>query len=442
MKQETKLEIYPSRPEYAARTKEKLNNSSINQPNKKMVLLYEQYLTSTGKSKSLRIAKLISQMRQISEWLETLPVQNQWLNSLTKTDILCLVAHINNQTKLSPVTRADYRRTLKQFYKWFKDEDPRLETEQKKEAEKFYKFLEKEVSSDSKVIQADPRTIITEEEIHHIIDKGALMPKEKAFLSLLHETGCRAAEFLNLHIADITLKEDYLEIHVPDGKTGPRVIYAVKSLPHVLRYLDGHPLKDNSSAFLWICESSKHKHQPLLHIGGQKLIDRCFDRAGLGIIKDEKTNKNVSNPKYKKHNWHWFRHSRATILAPKMTEVMLCKYMGWVIGSRQIKRYVHLCNSQIENVFLEINGLKKPETEENKLLKCICGTLNHPKERYCFKCYKPLSVAVAIQDSSHEIKEMKILHEETMKTMHFLMDMAKNPELMRQFEDFKREKSL
>ncbi len=215
------------------------------------------------------------------------------------------------------------------------------------------------------------------------------------------------------------IKDNYAEIHVPDGKTGKRLVYATKSIPFLLRYLDVHSFKDNQNSYLWLSDARFNQNAPLLHSGGQKLIDRCFSRAGI----------------VKKHNWHWFRHSRATILAPKLTEVMLCKYMGWTIGSRQVKTYVHLCNKQLEDVFLAMNGIKPKDEEEDKPVKCICGSLNNPKERYCFRCSKPLNVETVIQDK-------EVVNSEINKTVQFMMEMAKNPEMMKKFEEFKTQKKL
>ena len=36
----------------------------------------------------------------------------------------------------------------------------------------------------------------TEEEIQQVIELGTTKPRDKAFIALLHETGCRAGEFL------------------------------------------------------------------------------------------------------------------------------------------------------------------------------------------------------------------------------------------------------
>jgi site-specific recombinase XerD len=413
------LEIYPSKVTYLERSELRLGQSNISSRNKELIEEYQLYLIGTGKTHRLRQAKLINQSVKICQWLKDLQLSD--LDKLTKKEALRLIVHINKNTAFKEATRADYRRCLKQFYKWFKEDDKRLSSldyEQREETRKFYHFLEKEVSSDSKIVQADPETIISDADCLLVVEKGCRMPKERAFISLLHETGCRAAEFLNLRISDLKQKDNLLEIHVPDGKTGKRVIYATKSIRYVLNYLEVHPDKDNKDSFLWISENSTKKGQSLIHIGGQKLINRCFTRANIK----------------KKHNWHWFRHSRATILAPKLTEVMLCKYMGWVPGSRQIKRYVHLCNEQLENVYLSIHGMQQTQEISDKPIKCICGTLNQSKERYCYRCYKPLRVDVAIQDAD---QDLKVMTEQTIETMRFFMELTKNPELMKKFEEFK-----
>ena len=48
------------------------------------------------------------------------------------------------------------------------------------------------------------------------------------------------------------------------------------------------------------------------------------------------------------------------LLAPKITESLLCKYMGWRIGSNQVRVYVHLCTKELEDAILQMNGIKKP----------------------------------------------------------------------------------
>jgi len=401
---EQKLNIYPGREKNFEKELKLLGGSNISPRDKELITKFHNYLFSTG-SGTLRVAKLSSQLRRIC------PKLRKDLDDVCKSDIMDLIALYSRDNSLSDATKADYRRTIKQFYRWFKDEDLRLNVIDltiRSEAQKFYKFLESEVSTAYKKKQADPNTIITDEDCELMIEKGCRTAREKAFVSLLHESGCRTGEFLNIKIGDIQIKDNYAEIMV-DGKTGMRPIFIAKSIPHLIRYLEVHPYKNNKQGYLWLSEAQHNFNDPLLHKGAQRLVDRCFERARIN----------------KKHNLHWFRHSRATILAPKITESMLCKHLGWSIGSRQIRTYSHLSVKQLEDVMLTLNGIKPKDEEIDNPVKCACGTLNNSKERYCYKCFKPLNVETVIQDQ-------EIVNSEINKTVQFMMEMTKNPEMTKE----------
>jgi len=405
-----KLNIYPGREKNFEKELKRLKKSNISSKNKELITKFHNYLFSTG-SGLLRVAKLSSQLRRIC------PKLDKSLDKLGKSDIINLIALYSQDTRLSDATKADYRRVIKQFYKWYRDEDPRLNSADqiiRSETLKFYKFVETEIGTAYKKKQADPNTIISDEDCDLIVEKGCRTAREKAFVAFLHESGCRTGEFLNIKLGDIQIKDNYAEIRV-DGKTGMRQIFIAKSIPHLIRHLDLHPYKNNKQSYLWLSEAQHNFNDPLLHKGSQRLVERCFERAEID----------------KKHNLHWFRHSRATILAPKITESMLCKYMGWSIGSRQVRTYSHLSVKQLEDVMLTLNGIKSKEDDIDKPIKCICGTLNNSKERYCYKCFKPLKVETVIQDQ-------EILNSEINKTVQFMMEMSKKPELMEKFEEFRK----
>ncbi len=425
MEIERKLQIYPGRDRAYELELARLKKARIDPRNKELIAEFQDFLFAG--SKAIRVAKLSSQMRLICKWINTDLNLKKTLDRVTDKDVMRLVAHISQLEGRSDVTKSDYRRVLKQFYRWFKKEDSRLISKdeiRKVEATRLYDYLETEVPTGCRQRQVDSKTVLTDEDIVKVVEKGCKKPKDKAFISVLHETGVRAAEFLNLKIGDFVVKDGYAEINIPDGKTGKRIVYIHNSLPYLLKYLDVHPFKDNPNSYIWISDAqdSRKVNQPLVHIGAKRLIDRCFARAGVT----------------KRHNLHWFRHSRASILAPKMTESLLCKFMGWTIGSEQVKTYVHLCSKQMEDVFLAMNGLRPHAEQVEKPIKCLCGTLNNPQDRYCYKCYKPLSVEVAIQDSTDEVRNLKLVTSEAMKTMQFFMEMQKNPEMMKKFEEFKK----
>jgi len=401
-----RINIYVGREKSYQNELKRLENANIMPENKQLIKGFQKHLLSTGRTGQERAAKLSGELRRIC--LKYNKNMALWL----RNDAEDVISEFNGLSGNSEATQSDYRAVIKQFYRWFKKQDLRLESDDKqtqRAVKGFYEYLEDDVSTSYDVPKADPKTIISDDDCNYVLENGCKSAKEKAFVSMLHETGCRAGEFLNIQTGDIDIKDNHAEIRV-DGKTGKRTIFIVKSLPYLLRWLDIRP---KETEYLWITESTNHSGKPLKHRAADKMIDLCFERAKLN----------------KKHNMHWFRHSRATILAPKITTPILCRLMGWTLNSKQIKTYCHLSVKDVEDIFLSINGIKPKEDKSEQPIKCICGTLNNPNERYCYKCCKPLKVETIIQDQA-------IVNSEISKTMQFFMEMAKNPEMMKRFEEF------
>ncbi|MBT3395517.1 tyrosine-type recombinase/integrase [archaeon] len=412
------FDLYPSKRGYFKRTNEKLSRADISEINKQLIRDFQNYLFSSGSGEK-RVAKLTAQFINMFSFKEANgKVISINLDNVTRKDVLNIVAYINRIDRLSEATKSDYRRCIKQFFKWFQEEDVRVDSEDRNdriEAKKLYSYIEKELSISYKKKQIDPSTILSDEEIENVVRKGCRSIKEKAFIKFLHETGIRAGEMLNLHLKHIEIKKNIGVAYV-DGKTGRRAVQFTRSMPYIVQWLESHPFKDDNDSFLWLGESPNRLHQPLIHRGSQKMIDRCFERSGIK----------------KKHNFHWFRHSRASLLAPHLPESLLCKYMGWTIGSRQVKTYLHLCPQQLEDAFLKMNGLAE-EVEKKELPKqCGCGTINDSFSRYCFRCGNPLSVETALQDQ-------EIVKSETGKAVKEMLEMFKDPEILNAFMKFKEQ---
>lgn len=377
--------------------------------NKELIKQHHKYLFAKGTG-TQRVGKISWQLRTICEYIK------KDLDKLTYQDIENLVAYINTQTKYADATKGDYRRMIKSFYKWFQDEDKRLNSEiktEREEATKFYKYIEKNVKRAYKIKHIDYSNVITDDDCRRLIDATNLI-MEKAVISVLHETGCRIGEFLGIRIKDIAIKENYAMIKV-DGKTGERRVPIIQSLPFLLRYLEEHLDKNNSNSLLWISKNTRFYKRPLHYIGIKRILEKTYLKTGLK----------------KKCNPHWFRHSRATILGTEYTEQVMCKLFGWVPGSKQVQTYVHLGAKQVEDAFKISNGLAQPIKQETKIIICVCGTSNEPQAKYCYKCGKALSIGTFVEDQ----EKVKI---ETDKTIQLLMEIMKDPELLKKFEEFKK----
>ncbi len=80
------------------------------------------------------------------------------------------------------------------------------------------------------------------------------------------------------------------------------------------------------------------------------------------------------------------RHSRATHLANKLTEAQMCKYFGWSLGTKVVKRYIHLAGIQVDNILASLAGLEVKEGNDTilKVSRCRrCNDILSPNDTFC-----------------------------------------------------------
>jgi len=212
------------------------------------------------------------------------------------------------------------------------------------------------------------------------------------------------------------------------------------SIAYLRAWLDNHPLRNDVNAFLFCNLSDNILGRSLTYADVYSIIRHTAKRAGIK----------------KRIHPHLFRHTRATILASKVTEAPLEAQMGWVHGSRQTRTYVHLSLRDQDNAILKAYGIKVPENEtiqEDKPKECPrCHTLNPSEAQYCRNCWMPFDIKTAIEIEEKEreierkIKESSVIDSmvkelidkapETAKIQllnTILESIMKNPELLRKF---------
>jgi hypothetical protein len=256
--------------------------------------------------------------------------------------------------------------------------------------------------------------IISEEHVLKAVEK-TISVRDKALLWVLHETGARVGELLNMRIQDVERNGRGAKVLL-DGKTGPRKVMVVKSVPYLFRWLEMHPLGYDKTMFIWLADRST---QVLGRTGVCQIIKRAFNRVGLGHLK--------LNP-------HYFRHSRATIMAPHLTEAMMCKYFGWRIGSKMPGVYVHVTQEDVDNALCEMYGFEKPKgiIQENLPKNCpVCKGINGCDASFCSNCGSSFSVAEGMSADERYEQEMG-------KTMKLLEKVMENPIMMERFVEWRR----
>jgi len=229
--------------------------------------------------------------------------------------------------------------------------------------------------------------IITEADILKMI-KVCDHPRNKALISALHESACRASEIMDLKIKSVSFDENGTVLFV-NGKTGQRRIRLVNSTPYLEQWLNAHPYKKDKDSPLWVVLRNRGK--------------KCIDLSGLTqMLKKTAERAKIDKP----IRPHLLRHSRLTELAKMgLSEYKLKIFAGWTMDSKMASIYVHMSGQDIDGDIIELNNDDKRPTKKPSALKpriCPrCEKENPPDAQYC-NCGHVLDVKLAM-----EIEESK-----------------------------------
>jgi hypothetical protein len=222
--------------------------------------------------------------------------------------------------------------------------------------------------------------MLSEDDIKNLINV-AENPRDKAFIAILYESGCRIGEMLFLRLKHINFDQYGAQLLV-DGKTGYRRVRIIASAPYLTEWINKHPRKDDPEAPLWISRVYETMSYAALRI----TFKRLFKKAGV----------------HKKINFHNFRHSRATYLANHLTEAQMKEFFGWVQASDMASIYVHLSGRDVDKALLKVYGIQNEEKKEESQLnpkKCPrCQEINPFSNKFCNKCGQILDAHLAIEE--------------------------------------------
>lgn len=219
---------------------------------------------------------------------------------------------------------------------------------------KFFDFIGKEqlfLKLNSKIkFTTEKRVlpdILTRKDVEKMIDAAKGL-RNKTFIAMLYESGCRISELLTLIVKDVIFDDNGAILKVR-GKTGERRI-------RILAY----------SGLL--CDLIKEKKDD------EKVFDINYDN-GKKILKETAIKAGITKRIYP----HLFRHSRASELANHFTESQLSQYFGWSQGSSMPRIYVHLCGKDLDETLFEIYGIASkndiPKMIDKDLVQSLMKTI-------------------------------------------------------------------
>ncbi|MBU0459440.1 MAG: tyrosine-type recombinase/integrase [Nanoarchaeota archaeon] len=348
--------------------KKNLEKSSISKRNKELILKFVDDLILENLSKP-RLIKYFTCLKIIAQAL------GKDLDKATIADLKKFVSYVQQRNDYSAWTKHSYKVIVRRFYKWFK------KTKGKKYPP-IVDWIKIGMSRSEKNLPTDG-DLINEKDVEKIIN-AAHHPRDKAFVSVLWESGARIGEIGNLKMRNVVFDKFGIVIAVK-GKTGSRKIRLISSTPYFSTWINNHPFKDNQQAALWINRGTTNFQQPMKYRNMRKILINLFAQAGIK----------------KKCNPHLFRHSRATFMAHHLTEFQMNQYFGWIQGSDMPATYVHMSGKEVDKAILKMNGFAHgEEKEESKLLpkRCPrCETINAHDSKHCNKCGGILDLKFAME---------------------------------------------
>lgn len=374
---------------------EKLEESDLSEENKELLKEFDRDLHLKDYSKARR-SKLLNKLRIIAE--------NNSIDyeTATRGDIEDIILWLKDRKDINETTKLDYKIILKRFYRWVGDGE-------------YPKFVDWINTSDKNSKNKLPEDMLTEEDVLDLIE-CANNHRDKAFISVLWETGARIGELIDLTVGALKDHKRGFQI-VVKGKTGARRLLLIESVPYLREYLQKHPHGESKEAPLWVNVGTTNQGEKCSYRALTKALEKTGERAGIE----------------KPLNPHQFRHSRATYLANKFTEAQMCQWFGWKQGSRMPAKYIHMSGRDIDLDYARLHGIEDEEPDHSKLSPESCPRCDEqvpPKAKFCYRCGQALSIDAVkkIEDSTDKISK---------EVPHLL---ANNPQLRKAIEEILEER--
>lgn len=362
-------------------------SEEIAKTDKGLLLDYSRDLRLNGHSDA-RNYKLVIHMKKVAENSDVS------LKKAGKEDVKDMVAWVLDRD-LSSETVRDYKIAIRVFYKWLSNGEfnsgscPKevrwISTTRKKKNRKL------------------PEDVLLERDVTKMIE-SATNERTEALIALLWETGARIGEIIDLKPDDFRDYKHGFQVVIgnrdEEGKTGPRRLPLIISPPYVKGWFEEHPLRDSDrwpDVPLW-SELQVQEHGDQKKEAGQKAsydalkrdIERTAERAGIS----------------KPVNPHHFRHSRATYMASRFTEAQMCEWFGWVQGSKQPAKYVHMAGRDIDGAYESLHGIEEKEEKEPEMVPQECPRCGlegiEATGKFCPRCGQALT-----REAFQEVEEKR-----------------------------------
>ncbi|HEX5185574.1 MAG TPA: tyrosine-type recombinase/integrase [Nitrososphaeraceae archaeon] len=274
---------------------------------------------------------------------------------------------------------------------------------------------------------------------HALFLKYCPSKRDRCFHSVAIDMSARPGEILNLKIKDIRFfvteeGKQYAEVRINDGKTGPRTVPLIDSIPYLKEWISEHPQGQNQESWLFISLSTTNKFGKFTYEGLSTKYEYYKKKFFPTLLKNENVpdgeKSYIKNLLLKPWNLYILRHSALTEKSQYLPEAILRSHAGWSMSSRMPQVYLHL-SGESSKVLLQKRGIiKKEDTEiSNALVSRQCPNCEEPNKkdnRFCVKCRMVLSYdsyeEVIIEEQQKKNFEILKLRDENRKNINSLKE--------------------
>jgi integrase len=223
--------------------------------------------------------------------------------------------------------------------------------------------------------------------------------RDRCYHAMAKDMSARPHEILNLKIKDIIFKTteggiQFAEVLITGGKTKPRTLPLIDSIPYLKDWILDHPTGTNPDSWLFVSLANNTFGSKLTYDGlfghytyyyktqyFPKLInDDAVPEADKAFIRNMLT---------KPWNLYVFRHSALTEKSLILKEHVLRDHAGWSMTSKMPQVYIHYFGTESSNSLLEARGIVKEKDKAIVARSKQCPNCNDPNKadsKFCAKC--------------------------------------------------------
>ncbi len=366
--------------------------------------------TSTAESK-------VKSLLWLSRFLNDKPFE-----VMTEQDILSYLNSLRKSTSIDPQQKwiGSYNNRLRYYLKFFRwlynKEEPDYRKRISPPCIQGLRQLPRQEKSSYK-----PSDLWDSRE-HAIFLKYCPSVRDRCYHAMANDMSARPHEILNLKIKDIIFKStdegiQYAEVLIRSGKTKPRTLPIIDSLPYLKEWLQQHPTGGDRDSWLFVSLAdanigkklnrdsllAKYQYQYKAIHFPRLLLDQTVAEPDKAVIRNMLT---------KPWNLYVFRHSALTEKSQILTESTLRDHAGWTMTSKMPTVYLHYFGTESSKKLLEAKGIIQHNSTSINLLKskpCSnCSESNKPDSKFCAKCKFVLSYDAfneTIEDNAKAGKE-------------------------------------